>query len=43
MIIWTCNAIKTNMRINYMSNTQPMQNTRSICIKDTRSYKGTRV
>ena len=30
-------------RINCMSNTQPMQNTQSICIKDTRSYKGTSV
>jgi len=26
-----------------MSNTQPMQNTQSICIKDIESYKGTRV
>ena len=30
-------------RINCMSNTQPMQNTRSICIKDTRSNKVTSV
>ena len=30
-------------KINCMSNTQPMRNTRSICIKDTRSNKGTSV
>ena len=43
MIIWTHNAIKTNIKINCMSNTQPMQNTRNICIKDTRSNKSTSV
>ena len=28
MITWTHNAIKSNAKINCMSNTQPMQNTK---------------
>ena len=33
MIIQTYNTIKSSAKINCMSNTQPMQNTKSICIK----------
>ena len=32
--------LRSMQRINCMSNTQPMWNTRSICIMDTRSNKG---
>ena len=35
--------LRAEQRIHCMSNTQPMWNTRSICIKDTRSNKGTSV
>ena len=43
MIIQTRNVIMSNAEINCMSNTQPMRNTRSICIKEIRSNKGTSV